>query len=196
MFLPDEQLYKCAQLYECINHTPKEDIFICTMEEHRSNINYITRTMYARSADIHQWHGMEYLIQEFERLQHNKEIKSILFIMFYLKYNGIYQTNDTIDKDYVDFILDDNKRKFKQDWMIFDIYCNHFRNWMEEQRYVYMRKIYFVIMYILYYKYWINRNIAASEIIKNKDISEGLIEQLNEQYGDERIPLLNKSIDY
>lgn len=191
LFSPIEQQQRLAELYEYVNNMTEGEIFgIMSGKIHKHCSNEIKQII-VDTSDIHLRNKMQDCVEDLKRWKKIDAMRMIMTIAFYLKYYNIYKTRDEINTKLLDDMF--HNKEDKND-VIF--YYENFLYWLNDQILEYTKKIYTVVHYNLYKRFLEESDIQYYGVDFGERISEGLIEQLNEQYGDERIPLLNKPIDY
>ena len=168
----------------------KEEIF--DKDDSLRNINHMTKVIFSKTADVHLWYMMKECAEDTGMWFDFGNYDMILMTAFYFKYYNIYKTSDSLSKTYIDTVIN----KSNTDETVMKLYSRHFIKWLNEQLEQQMRKLYTVIQYNFYKRFYEWSDINHYGVGLADRISEGFIEQLNEKYGDRKIPLLNKEIDY
>ena len=191
LFSPVEQQQRCAELYEYVNNMTPEEIFGNNIENSHKGSSYDLHQVIVNTENIHLRNEMKDCIDFAYDMKLNPGTQRMLILIaFYFKYYNLYKTVDKIDKNFIEKVFSG-----KADTFDVDLYCEHFLPWLDSELLKYTKKIFNVVHYNLYKRFWELEDVQHYGVDFGERISEGLIEELNELYGDEKIPLLNKPIE-
>lgn len=192
LFSPVEQQQRLAELYEYVNNMTESEIYgDTTGKEHFDRYEDVNRVI-VQTDLVHLIGTMKECFNDLGMWGCNPAGSKItVLIAFYFKYYNLYKTRETINREFVEKVF-----KNKADADDVDFCHENFLYWLNDQILEYTKKVYTVVHYNLYKRFTEWTDVKKYGVDFGERISEGLIEQLNEQYGDERIPLLNKPIDY
>lgn len=176
---PSEIDQRCAELFQYLDDLSKEEIWD---DEYKKSTGDNIVTYIIRTTD--KIHLKSYIDTEYERLDTmmtwNNNYSKILLYAFYFKKYNLYKTRDKLDADFVEKVVNNYRYGDEE---IKKLYAQHFMEWLQKQILNYTKKLYSVVYYNLYKRFWQKNSVlkeAKKQMFENY-VSLEFINHLNEK---------------
>ena len=186
LFSPAEIDQRCAELYQYVNEIPEEEIFDKSDKRGYTTIHNIISHIIHNTQLTHLKEDIDYEIQKLNAMYDTRHYSLAILIAFYFKKYNLYKTSDTLSASYVEEVV--NNENYGEEY-VRRLYAKHFIDWIDKQSLNYTKKIYHVVYYSLYKRFWEQKDIERYGVTMSSRISNGVIEYLNKKFGDDVIPL-------
>lgn len=183
---PAETDQRCAELYQYVNDMPEDEIFDKSDKRAYTTIHNVIAHVVHNTQLTHLKEDIDFEIQKLKGMYDSHHYSLAILLAFYFKKYNLYKTSDTLSAGYVEEVV--NNENFGEEY-VNRLYAKHFIEWIENQALKYTKKIYTVVYYSLYKRFWEQRDIEHFGVTMSSRVSDGVMECLNKKSGDEVIPL-------